>query len=72
MKQEYMKLCDLFGENPIDIELVKNENGEVLKATGKQFTYFNRELIHKSKNKNKILIAQLQCGDLWDSGGTKV
>lgn len=66
MKEKYMKLCDLFGENPNDIELVENENDEVLKATGKHFVYHNKELILKSKN--KILIEELKCAELFKNG----
>lgn len=55
MNKIYM-LKSLLGEN--DIAKIENDNGEVLKTVGKDFAYYNRELIFESKN--ELLIEELK------------
>lgn len=49
-------LCDLFSENPSDTARVI-EGGEVLKAEGNGFVYYNKQAILESKN--ELLKAEL-------------
>ena len=42
-------LCDLFSEKPSDITQVI-EGGEVLKAEGNGFVYYNKQAIFESNN----------------------
>lgn len=51
-------LCDMFGENPADIEKVENANKQILKVVDKEFIYHNPELIFKSKD--ELLMAEIK------------